>query len=172
MQTLEMEELVIYPPPPDTVRIQYLTSINSSEDIKGKPSPFGTFILGEQSQAGIYAPLEITSTADQLLFCDNGISGFELIDLEKKTFEYFVPVGRGKLAQAVSCTVDSSGNLFVVDKKRRQIVVFSKTEEYYTYKTAFGDTANYEPYDILAFKKMVSCAKCLDFDYELFFLWK
>ncbi|NOQ24657.1 MAG: 6-bladed beta-propeller [Bacteroidales bacterium] len=151
-QPIEIEELVIYPPPPDKVRIQYLTSINNSEDIMGRRSPFMDFILGKEIPMGVVSPLEITSTESELIICDNILGGLELINLENKTFEYFIPDGRGRLAQPVSCTVDSSGNLFVVDKKRKQIVVFNNTEEGYKYKTAFGDTANYAPYDILAFK--------------------
>lgn len=151
-QPLEIEELVIYPPPPDTVRIQYLTSINNSSNIKGKRSPFMNFILGKEIPMGVVSPLEITSTRNELIICDNMLKGIELINLEEKTFEYIVPQGRGKLAQPVSCTVDSSGNLFFVDKKRKQIVVFNKTEKVYKYQTTFGDTEDYAPYDILAFK--------------------
>ena len=151
-QALEIDELVIYPPPPDIVRIQYLTSINNSDDIKEQRSPFATFILGKRIPMGISSPLEITSTGNELIFCDITQRGIELINLEEKTFEYFIPDGYGSLAQPVSCTVDSLGNLFFVDKKRKQIVVFNKTEEGYKYKTAFGDSENYDPYDILVFK--------------------
>lgn len=151
-QSVQVEKLVIYPPPPDTVRIQYLTTINNSENIIGQRSPFLDFILGKETPMGVLSPMEITSTANELIICDNMVKGAEVINLEHKTFEYFIPEGRGRLAQPVSCTVDSTGNLFFVDKKRKQIVVFSKTEKGYQYKTFFGDSENYEPYDILAFK--------------------
>lgn len=151
-QPIKVENLIIYPPPPDTVRIQYLTTINNSEDIMGRRSPFMDFILGKEIPLGIISPLEITSRGSELIVCDNILRGVELIDLEKKSFEYFIPEGRGKLAQPVSCEVDSSSNLFFVDKKRKQIVVLNKTEKTYQYKTAFGDAENFEPYDILAFK--------------------
>jgi hypothetical protein len=151
-QALEIEELVIYPSPPDKVKIQYLTSINNSEDIMGRRSSFFDFILGKEAPMGVLSPLEISSTANELIICDNMIRGLDLINLEEKTFEYFIPEGRGRLAQPVSCTVDSSGNLFFADLKRKQIVVFNKTEKGYKYKTAFGDTANYAPDDILSFE--------------------
>ncbi len=151
-QSAKVEDLVIYPPPPDTVRIQYLTSISNSTDIKGKRSPFMDFIVGQNNPMGILSPLELTSRGSEIIICDNIVKGAELIDLEKKTFEYFIPQGRGSLSQPVSCEVDSSGNLFFVDKKRKQIVVFKKTDKGYNYQAAFGDTANYAPYDILAHK--------------------
>jgi DNA-binding beta-propeller fold protein YncE len=153
LQTDDIEELIIYPPPPDKVRIQYLTSINNEEDIKGKSSGrFITFLFGEQTQAEFADPMEITSTENQLIFCDGTIKGFQLIDLKKKTIENFVPKGRGSLIEPTSCTLDSAGNLYVADTKRKQVVVFSKTNGDYTYKDAFGDTVDYVPYDILAFK--------------------
>jgi len=152
VQPLQVEDLVIYPPPPDTVRIQYLTSINNSIDVKGRRSPFIDFIIGKETPMGVISPLEISSTGSDLIICDNMIRGAELINFEEKTFEYFIPKGRGKLIQPVSCELDSLGNLFFVDKKRKQIVVFNKTDKGFKYKTAFGEKEDYEPYDILAFK--------------------
>ncbi len=44
-------ETVFYPAPPETPRVQFLTSISRERDL-GEQSQFSTFLLGEDAQGG------------------------------------------------------------------------------------------------------------------------
>ena len=51
-----IDEVIVYPSPPDTARIQFLTSISNSLQVVGKKSSFTTFIFGEDKESPIKKP--------------------------------------------------------------------------------------------------------------------
>lgn len=139
------EELILFPAPPDTARIQFLTFINTSADIIEPISGFKKFFVGEEKPNGIGRPFGITSRKEKIYICDPGIGGLEIIDLDKRSFEYFLPTGKGQLRQPLNCFVDKQNYLFVADGSRRQIVVFDSSGKYIH---AFGEAENYKPIDV------------------------
>jgi hypothetical protein len=140
------DELVIYPPPPDTTRIQYLTSISTSTDIKGKQSGFSKFISGEEVPKTINKPYGVTVSGSKIYICDTGLGGLVIMDLAGKSFEYFIPTGKGQLQLPFNSAVDSSGYLYVADGNRRQIVVFNKEGNFVNAFGEQGDT--FKPTDV------------------------
>jgi DNA-binding beta-propeller fold protein YncE len=140
------DDLVIYPPPPDTTRIQYLTSISASSDIKRKQSAFSRFISGEEVPKPILKPYGVTVSDSKVYICDTGLGGLVVMDLAAKSFEYFVPTGKGQLQLPLNCAADDKGSLYVADGNRRQIVVFDNERKYVT---AFGETGDsFRPTDV------------------------
>jgi len=139
------DELVIYPPPPDTTRIQYLTRISSSLDITGKRSAFARFVLGEFKKLDIIKPYGITIHNGKIYICDTGLDALEVIDLQKHSFEYFIPGGRGQLMKPLNCFVDENGYLFIADGGRKQVVIFDGDSKYVN---SFGETENFKPTDV------------------------
>jgi len=139
------DEIVIFPTPPDTARIQFLTAISNSQQITGKRSRFAEFILGEIQATQIHKPYGITIRDNKLYICDPGIGGLEIIDLEKNEFTYFVPSGLGLLRLPLKCAVDEDGFLYVADPERGQVVVFDKEGNYIN---AFGEGEDFKPLDI------------------------
>ena len=55
-RTLTDDNLMIFPAPPDTTRIQYLTSFSNSLDVTGRRSGFAEFILGKAEGKPITKP--------------------------------------------------------------------------------------------------------------------
>jgi hypothetical protein len=139
------DELVIYPPPPDSARIQFLTSISNSTDITGKRNSFMRYILGEQESLPIFKPYGITSSKGKIYICDTQFGGIEIIDLEKKEFSYFKPSGRGQILKPVNCALDEKGYLYVADTERNQIVIFDDQLKYFS---SFGDPSQFKPTDV------------------------
>lgn len=137
--------LVIYPSPPDTTRIQYLTSINNSLDITGNRNAFARFVLGDLKPVPIVKPYGISLHKGKMYVCDASIAGLELIDLENHTFEYFVPKGRGQLKMPANCVVDDDGQIYIADPVRRQVVVFNDKGEFVD---GFGDANDAKPTDV------------------------
>lgn len=121
---------VIYPPPPAEPRIQFLSSFSTSEDFTGKLSPFREFLFGKEEPRPLVKPYGISVRKPMLYICDTGIRGLEVVDLEKKTFRYFIPGGPGELQLPLNCGTDANGNLYVADGKRNQIVIFDSLLNY------------------------------------------
>lgn len=141
------DDLVIYPPPPDTTRIQYLTSISVSSDINGKQSAFNRFLYGEEVPKPLIKPYGVTVSDSMVYICDTGLGGLVLLDLSKKSFDYFIPKGRGQLQLPLNCSVDDNGFLYVADGNRRQVVVFNPEGKYFS---EFGEPAEtYKPTDVV-----------------------
>lgn len=137
--------LVIFPSPPDPVRIQFLTGIADSKDIESKRSAFANFILGEEKKEIIERPFSITLSSNKLYVCDIQKGGIEIIDFKNKTFTHFNQQGKGELKKAMSCAVDENNYLYVADGIRREIVVFNEELKYITH---FGLKEDFSPNSI------------------------
>ena len=151
---------IIFPAPPDTTRIQYLTSISTSTDIWGKQSALNRFISGEDVPLSIKKPYGVTVKDSRIYICDTGIGGLVFIDLQNKRFDLFVPYGKGQLQLPLNCFVDDDGNLFVADGNRRQIVIFDVDGKYIS---EFGESAiDFKPTDVVVFKERIYVASVKD----------
>lgn len=142
------DEIVIYPSPPDTPRIQYITSISSSQDILSPKSGFHNFIFGVEQAKSIFKPYGIFVRNGKIYIADSGARGIEIIDPINGTFDFFIPKGLGQLKLPINCFVDEQGKLYVSDVNRRQIVVFDEEGKYIN---AFGDKENYKPTDVFVY---------------------
>lgn len=147
-RTVSTEAVIVYPAPPDTARIQYLTTINNSLQITGEKSKFAKFIAGEDAPLPIRKPYGINVKNGKIYVCDLDIGGLEIIDMEAKTFDYFVPKGLGQLKMPINCFVDEKDFLYVADAVRKQIVIFDNNRNYVD---SFGETENYKPTDVVVF---------------------
>lgn len=140
-----LKAVITYPSPPDTARIQFLTSFSSSENTTGKQSAFSRFIFGESPVKPIKKPYGIAIHGGKIYICDTGMGLIEVIDLEKNTFDYFEPAGNGKLNLPLNCFVDDTGKLYVADGIRMQVMIFGPDGNYIG---ALGETDKFKPTDV------------------------
>jgi DNA-binding beta-propeller fold protein YncE len=148
-----VKDLMIFPSPPDTTRVQYLTSISISTDIKGKQSAFNKFMFGEEVPKPVVKPYGISVSNSKIYICDTGLGGLVIIDLLRKSFDYFIPSGKGQLQLPLNCSVDENGSLFVADGNRRQIVVFDNEGKYVS---EFGESGeNFKPTDVFVLSEKI-----------------
>jgi len=141
----EIIEPVIYPAPPAPTRLQFLTSISHSGDISGPQGKFNEFLFGKQEPLPVVKPYGINVQYPKIYVCDPGIKGLEIIDLESKSFEYFIPGGLGALQLPLNCCIDETGILYVADAGRKQVVVFSAER---TFLHAFSLEDDAKPTDL------------------------
>lgn len=139
------ETVVLFPPPPDTTRIQFLTYFSSSEDLKGKRSGFHRYLFGVEEPREIIKPYGITVHGSKVYISDSGLAGLVIMDLADGSFEYFIPDGKGRLQLPINCCVDERGYIFVADANRKQIIVFDNERGY---QHAFGETEDFKPTDV------------------------
>lgn len=137
---------VFYPSPPDSARIQFLTRYGNSVDFTGGQKKFKTFVTGKEDELPFIKPYGIAIYNNKLFIADAGIAGLEISDLEKKSFEYFIPEGRGKLNLPINCFIDEEGDLYISDVVRRQVVIFNENLEY---KGEIGGEENFKPVDVV-----------------------
>jgi len=149
------ENYKVFPSPPDTARIQYLTSFSNSLDVTGGRSGLMKYVAGEEENLPITKPYGITSSKDKIYICDTMLGGLEIIDLKNNTFEYFIPKGKGLLKKPINCFVDLEKNLYVADSERKQVVKFDSNGNYVN---AFGDPNTIKPTDVFVYKDKIYIA--------------
>lgn len=145
------KDYVVYPPPPDTARIQYLTTISSSAAM-GKRSKFSTFVTGPEVVSQMSKPYGMSLHNGKLYVCDPGIGGLEVIDFDRKKYSNFIPGGTGQLKSPLNCYVDKNDYLYIADPERHEVVVFDSVDNF-IYK--LSDTGNFKPTDVMVFGDQV-----------------
>jgi hypothetical protein len=159
------ESLVIFPPPPDTTRIQFLTHFSSSSDLEGKEGGFHRFLFGEQTPQNIVKPYGVTAFREKIYICDTGLGGLVILDLANSSFEYFIPGGKGQFKLPINCCLDERGNLYVADANRGQIVVF---DSQLNFLHAFGEAEDFRPTDVAVHQGTIWVANVQDHDLYLY----
>ncbi|MEI6703672.1 MAG: hypothetical protein WCL71_09080, partial [Deltaproteobacteria bacterium] len=137
------KEPIFFPPPPDEPRIQYLTGINSTDDIgeeKKKQSGISLVVTGRE-QANVAKTLGkaygIEAHKGKIYIAEGMEKRITIIDLAKGTFTEppGTKMGRGALRYPINLTLDDDDNLYVADTARREIVVYDAKGNF---KTSFG----------------------------------
>ena len=142
-------DLVIFPAPPDTTRIQFLTTISSSKDIVPEKSSFWSLFSGVTNVDDINKPYGICLSKSKIYVVDTKLGCLEIINLKDKTFEYFRPGGLGALKKPMNCFVDENNYLYISDLERKDIVVFDSSLKYYN---SFGLKVLDKPSDVFVYK--------------------
>ena len=151
----DSKSYVIYPAPPEQARIQYLTKITSSADLGKKQSFFTKLIVGQVKNKGIVKPYGISIHKGKIYVCDQYGGGMEIIDLEKKDFQFFRPKGKGQLRAPINCFVDEKGYLYVADVGRLEIVVYDENGRYVK---CFGEKEKFKPTDVFVYHDKIFVA--------------
>ncbi len=139
------DDLVIYPSPPDTARIQFLTRISSSHDVTGSHKSFSQFIMGKEEERFINKPYGVAVGKGKIYICDTYIHGLDVIDMDKSKFTQFIPGGKGELKVPINCFVDENGYLYIADSERKQVIIFDEEGKYVA---CLGEADNFRPTDV------------------------
>ena len=113
------DNLAVFPAPPDSTRIQFLTRISSSKDVTGSRKSFAKSMLGVGSGVFINKPYGVAVHDGKIMICDAIIHGLVIIDLERNKFEQFVPKGKGalKIPHKLFCRFQ---RLFICSRFRKE----------------------------------------------------
>jgi streptogramin lyase len=129
---------IFFPPAPDDPHIQYLTGINSTDDIgAGKTKSTFTLVVTGQEKADIVKKLTksygITAYKGKLYVAEGMSARVSIIDPVAGTIDY--PPGlessKGGLKYPVGVAVDDEGYLYVADSARRQIVAYDPSGNFF-----------------------------------------
>ena len=118
-------ENLVWPPPPDQPRIQFLKTIVKPADIGIKKSFFKKiweFVAGEEPESMI-RPYGIAVKGDKIFITDVALPGFHIFDLSRSDYKIVSP----KLARVPSplaAAFAGSERVMVVDSVLRKILTF------------------------------------------------
>lgn len=141
--------VVVFPPPPDTARIQFLTRFGTATDLEGKRGSFWRGLVGadEPETEDIRKPYGLAVRGGRIYVCDTMLPGVAILDLGAKRFERFQPRGEAQLRKPINCSLDqATGSLYVTDTDRGQVVVYDSTLRYLG---AFGEREQARPSDVV-----------------------
>ncbi|NPA36919.1 MAG: 6-bladed beta-propeller [Chlorobi bacterium] len=144
-QSPTAENILVFPAPPNEPRVQFLTYINTSEDVEKPASAIKTFFTGRNIPKPILRPYGIATSEGKLFICDSKINGLEVIDIKSGEFKYFIPTGMGELRMPLNCFVDSIHNLYVADSYRRQVVIYDDNLKFIG---SIGRKEKFKPIDV------------------------
>jgi len=146
-----------FPPPPDSPRLQYLTSFSSAKDLRGRGGDgLMTFITGEEpANTPILKPYGVATTPKSIYVCDTGAGLILRADLEKKKIFAIAPTGPAMLKSPVNLSVDNNGWLYIADSLRDQVVVLDDKENFVA---AIGEKGKTKPRDVVLSKDRIYIA--------------
>jgi len=146
---VQPKTLVVFPPPPDTTRIQFLTRFGGSLDFRKEKSAVKSFLFGgdkDTTGLSIIKPYGVAIHDGTIYVCDTVRPGVDVIDLKARSFSYLQPArGAGALRKPINCAVDDdTGHLYVTDTDQGQVLEYDGQG---TFIGALGD-ARTKPTDV------------------------
>lgn len=120
------KNFVVFPPPPDEPRIQYLMSYGSETDLGG-PGKFSAFVVGEERVfRPIVKPYGLAISQGKIYVCDTQAGNVSIADLAKRKMRYLKPEGLAAMKLPINVAVDSDGTCYVTDIGRAQVLIYGK----------------------------------------------
>ncbi len=131
------ETLVVYPSPPDTARIQFLTRFAGAKDIEGEGG--GSFLdalVGNDPRDSrdqiVYKPYGASLARGAIYTCDTMLQAVVIFDVAGKELAVLQPSeGPGILVKPINCFADErDGMLYVADVGRGEVLVYDSLLAY------------------------------------------
>ncbi len=126
------DDATFFPALPQTPRVQYLTSINSEEDVGPRQqSRFRDFVVGPSEanhQLGLLRSVAHEPGAIYVL--DGSVSKVIRIDLESGKFEMINDPQAGRQRTPASVFVAPDGYKYVADADRGEVIAYNERNEY------------------------------------------
>ncbi|MEW6003549.1 MAG: 6-bladed beta-propeller [Nitrospirota bacterium] len=127
-------EKLVWPPPPQTPRIQYLTSVSGLADIGYKKSWFKKAIrllFGEEEMAGIMLrPYGVFADSNRIYVTDPGIHILHVFDIREKEYFRIKEVKDKEFVSPIGIAVDKNENIYLSDSVLKRVFMFDKEGKY------------------------------------------
>jgi len=147
--TVKKNEMIFFPPAPTPPRVQFLLGIGSSRDVERSESEFSLFSMNEvvsEEVKTLSKPYGIIANGSKLYVSDTIAGTVAVIDLQQKSFNWLAgDFGPGKLKTPINLAKDSTGNLYVADVDRQQVVAYD-TEG--NFLRVYGSGYDMKPVDV------------------------
>ena len=147
----EEAPLLLFPPPPERPRIQFLTWASGAEQVAPPKTSFEEFILGEEpaEQRRMNKPYGVAARDGVVYVCDTKDLCLVRMDFKNSSYSVLGTRGPGRLRKPINIVIDPLGYKFVVDPMRKQVVVFDPAD---AYTTAFNIPEPCHPVDVACYE--------------------
>lgn len=143
---------VFYPQPPETPRVQYLTSITAESDL-GKTRGFREYLIGEGARVKELArPYAMAHDKGHIYVVDKTAKKIIIIDLVEKSFSNIRDVRAGALKDPMGIAITDDGYKYIADSGRGQIVVFNENNEFVR---AYGEEKQFRPTSVAVYEDKI-----------------
>lgn len=126
----------VWPPPPDTPRIEWLATYSSQLDLpKSSFRVFKETIVGEDKPISLKRPVDarIDSFADKIYVADMDVPAVFIFDRkenELRNLDIDKTNDRAAFIKPISLTLDNDRNLYVLDGYTRNVLLFNSAEKF------------------------------------------
>jgi DNA-binding beta-propeller fold protein YncE len=121
---------IVWPPPPQKPRIQYLhniSTISRSVIEKSWISKATEFLFGKEEIKGIMLrPYGVFADADRVYVTDPGFSLVHIFWLKEKKYFQIFKTKNEDLISPIGIAVDKNGNIFISDSMLRKVLEFNR----------------------------------------------
>jgi len=125
---------LVWPAPPETARIKFLKSIDSSEDVEKKgwgERVKGTLFGQSSGGAKLVKPYSVFATSEGRIYvADSGWRKVLVFDTLQNRFSMIGVDGPGALAAPMGVAVDKSGRVYVTDTVLRKCLVYDREGQF------------------------------------------
>ena len=140
------QEFIFYPEPPETPRLQFLTSYSSEMELRGGAKTFAQFVTGEaEIKNPILKPYGVALKNNRMYVCDTALNAVLMMDLKERRMQALAPRGEGIIKEPINITVDGDGAKYVADSGRNQVLVFDANGNF---RGAVGAKEEMKPRDV------------------------
>ena len=118
----------VWPLPPNTPRVRYLTSLRGSDDFRKKPGRWRRFFLGPEKETStrLRKPYGVaTDSTGRVYVTDTGLGAVVRFDQEARELRLLGHEGRGRLRTPIGIALDAEDRIFVSDVDLDRVFCFS-----------------------------------------------
>jgi DNA-binding beta-propeller fold protein YncE len=128
-------QMLFWPSPPDTPRIQYLKSITVPADIGVRKSWFESTldaVFGkEEAESGMMLrPYGVFADSHRIYVTDPGLNLLHVFDLKEKSYFQIEKAQEEMLISPIGVSTDKNGDIYVSDSFFRKVFVFDNRGKY------------------------------------------
>lgn len=131
-----IKERFLWPPPPETPRIEWLGAYSSQLDLaKTSFRIFRETIVGEDKATSLKRPVEakIDSDTNKFYVADMDIPAVYIFDLKENELRNLIfdrEVNKYGFIKPISLSLDNQHNLYILDAYSKSILIYSQQEKY------------------------------------------
>jgi DNA-binding beta-propeller fold protein YncE len=133
-EPLSHETGPVWPPPPQTPRIQYTGSITGPSDIGVKKSWFrkamDTILGKEEAMEMLLRPYGIFADSGRIYVTDPGNRLLHVFDSKEKKFFKIRKSDKEALRSPIGVAVDKNGEIYISDSLLKRVFIFDKEGKY------------------------------------------
>jgi DNA-binding beta-propeller fold protein YncE len=124
----------VWPPPPQTTKIQYIKNISGPSDIGMKKSWFkktmDTLLGKDETIEMLFRPYGVFADSSRIYVTDPGTRLLHIFDMGAKKYLSIKEAGKKQLLSPIGVAVDKNGAIYLSDSVLKRVFLFDREGKY------------------------------------------